>query len=607
MTKTKRPHGAAQKALICLLLAVVTIAVYWPVIGYGFVDLDDGSYVRDNLRVNAGLSSESVAWALRAIYKGTWQPIVWISYMVDRDVSAFFLRSDVGHPGVCHLTNLLVHVANTLLLFLVLGAMTGSRWRSAFVALIFAIHPLHVESVAWIAERKGLLSNFFGLLAMLAYLNYTRQPSVGRYLLVALALGLGLMCKPMLMSLPVLLLLLDYWPLERTGLRWRLVVEKLPLLAMSAASLVITFIAQREGGAMTGLDSLPLLTRAANSAVSYVAYIAKTIWPNRLAVCYPHPGTSVSMLAAAGALTLLVLITFVAVRGARRRPYVPVGWLWYLITLLPVIGLVQVGPQAMADRYSYVPLTGLFIIVAWGIADMLPARGALRRLLPWAAAGVAALLLICTHYQIQAWRSAYTLADHAIRVTDRNSWAYYLRGVAVHREGKTEEAINDFRTALELQPDFAAAHNDLGAVLIATGQTEEGMRHLESARDLGHDSPMLHYNLACGYLDMQMLDEAEEQCLNALSLDPEYADAHNVMGLILQARGRLDEAISHFRSAVASDPRKADPHGNLATTHFLKGDYPAAWRELHIFVRRGGRPNPRLVADLSRRMPDPGP
>ncbi len=595
----KKPTAtAASKLVICLIIVLITTAAYWQVLNCGFIGFDDPQYVTNNVFVNRGLGWESVKWAISSFDWDNWHPLTWISHMADCQLYGLNPR---GH----HLTNLILHVANSLLLFLLLNRITGSAWRSALVAALFAVHPLHVESVAWVAERKDVLSTLFWLLTMYAYAHYAVQPGIVRYLLVAVAFGLGLMCKPMLVSLPVVLLLLDYWPLGRTNLKWRLLREKLPLLLMSAGSCAATFLAQRSGGAVAPLDALPLLARISNAIVSYAGYVLKMLWPVNLAVFYPRPLDGVPGWLVAGLFLALAAVTVLVIR-ARRRPYLPVGWLWYLITLVPVIGLVQVGDQAMADRYTYITLTGLFVIIAWGVPDLTAQIPSLRRLLPALATVVVGALAVCTWNQVAVWRDTRTLFDHAIAVTEDNYLAYHARGIDLAKQGIFEEAIADMSRAIEIKPNYAEAHSGLGAALVTVGQVDEGISHLQNALRLGFDTAETRCNLAIGYYQLRKIALAEQECLAALELDPSYPDAHNTIAAILAERGNLDEAISHLKSAIHFAPGYPDPYANLAKAYLFRGDYASAWREYHLFLRKGGEPDPRFAEELSRRMPDPG-
>ncbi len=375
-----------REILICLFLVLATLTVYWQVGNYEFVNFDDDKYIIENFHVQKGLTRDSVIWAFTATHVSNWHPLTWLSHMLDFQLYGL-------NPSGHHLTNVFFHLVNTLLLFLVLKLMTGALWRSGLVAALFAVHPLHVESVVWVAERKDVLSTLFWMLTLWAYLGYTKRPGVKRYLVILLAFALGLMAKPMLVTLPFVLLLLDYWPLKRIELgqsaiglpaasqpstiankpgaqAFRLLLEKTPMFVLAAVSSVVTFIVQKSGGAVGALETYPFKIRMANALLSYVIYLKKMIWPQNLAVFYPHPGQSLPMWQAAGAGLLLVVVSIAVIRAGRRYPYLPVGWLWYVGTLVPVIGLVQVGDQAMADRYTYVSLIGLFIVVAWGVPDV---------------------------------------------------------------------------------------------------------------------------------------------------------------------------------------------------------------------------------------------
>ena len=481
----KSPH-IKSSILVCLVLVVATGLAYWQVLHHDFVNFDDHYYVTENDRVQAGLTPEGFIWAFTTTDASNWHPLTWLSHMLDCELYGL-------NPGGHHLTNLLFHLASTLLLFIVFTRMTAALWRSALVAILFALHPLHVESVAWVAERKDVLSTLFWILTMWAYLHYVRHGGFKRYLLVLVAFTLGLMAKPMLVTLPFVLLLLDYWPLgryqfgqsgaashtamsasivprrSRSG-ALALVLEKTPLLALAAISSVVTYLVQQSGQAMQYMETLPLTVRIANALVSYVAYIGKTIWPANLAVFYPHPGYTLPMWQAAGAGLLLVFISIVTIRSMSRYPYLAVGWLWYLGTLVPVIGLVQVGEQAMADRYTYVPLIGLFIIAAWGLWDLEKKWHrqkivfALILLLP---------LTVCTWRQLHYWRDSISLWEHALAVTKKNALAHNNLGGAFEEEGNAEKAIANFYEALRHDPEYLIARNNLGLALFREGKITE--------------------------------------------------------------------------------------------------------------------------------------
>jgi len=472
---------ARNQYLVILLLLGVTFGAFYRVLGGEFLRYDDDVYITLNPFVKAGLSRVGLIWAFATGYNANWHPLTWVSHMLDVEV---FGMNAGGH----HLTNLILHLANTMLLFLVLRRMTGFVWRSAFVAALFGVHPLHVESVAWIAERKDVLSTLFWLLTIWAYARYAENPTWTRYLPVVLFFGLGLMAKPMLVTLPFVLLLLDYWPLnrlsfggkgERTVPVYDLFLEKVPLFAMTALSCLITFRAQQMGGAVGLLEKLPFAVRAGNALVAYTTYIGKMFWPKNLAVFYPHPGADLPVWQAVVAGLALVSITILVIRAGKPRPYLSVGWLWYLGTLVPVIGLVQVGAQAMADRYTYVPMIGLFIMLAWG----LPGLGGKRLAVP--ATLVVCALIAVTWRQVGYWRDSISLFRHAISVTEKNAVMHANLGLALRDRGRTDEAIREYREAIRIDPEFAQAHNNLAVALYFKGDYAEAWKEVHLAGQYG--------------------------------------------------------------------------------------------------------------------------
>jgi tetratricopeptide (TPR) repeat protein len=598
---------------LAVALAVLTVAAYAPVRHYEATDLDDPGYVFDNPHVAGGLTSAGIAWAFTTGHAANWHPLTWISHMTD--VSLFGLD-----PGAHHVVSLVFHVINTLLLFGVLAWLTGAIFSSAFVAALFGVHPVHVESVAWIAERKDVLSTFFWLLALGAYGWYVRRPGWPRYALVGGLLALGLMSKPMLVTLPFVLILLDYWPLRRQLPLRSLVVEKLPLFALVIASSIVTFIVQRQGGAMSALDVMPISLRIGNAIVSYATYLWKTVWPANLAVFYPFP-REISPAAIAGALVVLVAISVLAWRVARTRPYVPVGWLWYLGTLVPVIGLVQVGTQAMADRYTYVPLIGIAIAVAWTAAD------APVRLRPALAAGGVVIVLalaVLTRVQVGHWQNSLALWQHTVDVTTdnyraRNSLGAQLgnlgrpadaivqfteavrlapdRGEAFHIHhnlgraladlGRLDEAIPHYREALRLKPDYPEAHNNLGLALGRTGHAEEALAEFRLAlEDRPGFAPALanlagaHNDLGFSLFGRGLTTDAIREYTEALRLRPDFASALHNRGFALAATGRMSEAIGDFRTAIAIEPKFEAAHYHLGLALAATGQFAEAERHL---------------------------
>jgi len=608
---------SGQARWVSLALIAVNLIVYASVWHDDFVNYDDYQYVSENADVSGGLTWHGVAWAFTTGAAANWHPLTWLSHMLD--VQLYGLN-----PGAHHLTNLLLHIANTLLLFGLLHRMTGALGRSAFVAGLFAVHPLHVESVAWVAERKDVLSTLFWMLTLWAYVAYVRKPRLRRYLVVLLFFALGLMAKPMLVTLPFVLLLLDFWPLGRMAPgpnpagRWapsrewwatvvHLVWEKLPLLALSVASSIVTFVVQRRGGSVVSLDAIPLNLRLANALASYVAYIGKMLWPAHLAVLYPY-AQSLPRWWIAGAFLGLIGTTVAVIWASRRHPYLPVGWLWYLGTLVPVIGLVQVGPQAMADRYTYIPLIGLFILVAWGVPDLL-VRWRLRRIaLPTAAGLVIAACAIAARGQVQYWESGTALWTHALEVTTGNYVAHTDLGVVLARQGRTDEAIREFREALRIKPGYADGHNKLGRALAEQGRLDEAIAHYTEALRNDPASAEAHNNLGLALARQGKLDESTHEFLEALRIQPDSAEVHNNFGVVLAGQGRTDEAIHEFQEALRIKP-DYEAHYSLgialakqgrtdeAIHEFLealriKPDDQEARRSLEYLTRRGNRLEP---------------
>ncbi len=561
------PRERRHAVIAACLLVAVTAGIYGQVLGHAFVDYDDNTYVTQNPRVQMGLTREGIAWAFTSFSEANWHPLTWLSHMLD---CTLFGVNPRGH----HATSLALHIANTLLLFIILHHATRAPWRSAFAAALFACHPLHVESVAWVAERKDVLSAFLGLLAIREYQAYAEKPSVWRYLLVFIFLALGLTAKPMLVTLPAVLLLLDVWPLRRLDLSGAspagaarrigvLTVEKAPLFALSAASSLLTILAQSHGGAMKSFQAFSLQTRVANALISYVAYIGKTVYPTRLAVFYPHPGGGVSPVYAAAAGALLLLVSLLALRWVRRRPHLLVGWLWYLVMLLPVIGIVQVGSQAMADRYTYLPLIGLSIMLAWAIPDRLLERRWPRRSLAVAAVMLIAALSAGAWRQVGYWHDGEALFAHALAVTTNNAVAESGLGDALLKKHEVDKAVEHFRAALEIAPNLGDAHNNLGVALCEQGKVTEGIEHIETALRLEPNQANWAYNLASAFAKAAERDKAIEMYRRALELEPNLFEAHNDLGTALLNAGKYIEAERHFIQAVALHPDSAPAHNNL--------------------------------------------
>jgi tetratricopeptide (TPR) repeat protein len=598
----------AGRALIGVALVAITWAAFHGALSHGFIDFDDPTYVRDNPHVQAGLSGESLAWALTSRDGANWHPVTWLSHMLD--VECFGLDA-----GKHHRTNVALHSANVLLLFLLLSRMTGALWRPAFAAALFSIHPLHVESVAWIAERKDVLSTLFWLLTTAAWLHWLRSRTAARYALVVVAYALGLMAKPMLVTLPFTLLLLDVWPLaRRMDAKIPLIREKAPLFAMSAASCVVTFIVQRGGKAVETLEAVPLGERVANALTSYVWYLGKTIWPTSLACFYPHAHGSVLAGGAVGSALVILALTVLAVRIRRTAPYVPVGWLWYLGTLVPVIGLIQVGGQARADRYTYVPLIGIFVVVAWGLgaaADALPAARA--AIVSLSACALIPLFLV-TVAQVRHWADNVSLFGRAVAATSDNPEMQDNLGLALFDRGETVAAIAHYREALRVAPRFKRALGNLGLALTTVGDDAGAISTYEQALAVDPDDAVIHFQLARALARVRRSDDAIAQYEEALRLRPAYPEAHDNLANLLADRGQADQAAFHYEESLrlrSDNPIGRYNFANLLITQDrldeaavqlgdalkLAPDFAEAHNALGVVRMRQGR-NPEAAAEF---------
>jgi protein O-mannosyl-transferase len=556
--------------IVIVLLSGATAAAYWRLPGNGFVNFDDRTYVFSNPHIAGGLTWPGIKWCFTSFYAANWHPITWLSHMVD--VSIFGMKP-AGH----HMVNLLLHIANCIMLFGLLRRVTGRMWESAFVAALFALHPLHVESVAWAAERKDVLSTFFWMATIWAYVGYAAKPRLSRYLVVLALFALGLMAKPMLVSLPFVLLLLDYWPLARlTSARptlRRLIAQKVPLLVMAAASSMLTVAAQKT--ALASLDSIDIQTRAANAVVSVGRYMTQMLWPAGLAVYYPYTGGSL-LATAALVLVVLLALTIAVLALGREYPYLPVGWFWYLVTLAPVIGIVQVGGQSHADRYAYIPLIGLFICIAFGIGHFLASRPRLQRP-AWAGAAILLVLAgLVTQRQVGYWRDSATLYTRAMGVTRGNSVMMTNLAMVLMDSGSSDDAITRLRAAVEASPGDAVAASALGDALGQQGRYEESMVWLQKAVQLDPDGKVAQVSLGKGYIRLRRFEDAQVHLRRAMEIDPHCAEAWAQLGVVLQHTGRLDDAIDASRRAVELEPGDVAGHVALAGALLKKGDIAGA-------------------------------
>lgn len=577
---TKVPNAAWLHILLGVLLVAVTGAVYWQVHDFELLNNDDIKYITLNSRVPQGFTWDNIRWALTTGFFSNWHPVTWLSYFADVELYGMY-------AGGFHGTNLQFHLMATLLLFFALSSMTRAVWASAMVAFLFAMHPLHVESVAWVSERKDVLCGAFMMLSLLAYGWYARRPHWGKYVLVAIAFALGLMSKPMLVTLPCVLLLLDYWPLNRLqpGTILRRVYEKVPLFAMSAASSVVTYLVQEHGGAMEKFDRLATLYRVANAALAYVAYLGKTFWPARLAPFYPHPGELVSLTAAASASVVLMGITLLAFASRRRHPYLIVGWLWYLGMLIPVIGLVQVGAQGMADRYTYLPLIGVFIAVVW------LAQSILQRLRHGTSVAVAltavlvVALSIATSVQTSRWRDGITLYRHAVAVTRPNPITYNLLGNALALKSRTVEAIPYFEKALAIDPDHANAHFGLAIASQELGDLDTAVAHYHETLRIDPNQLRARYKLGEALFLSRDYEAAAQAFQTVLSTEPRYMEAYNGLGMTLAARGDFQAAAEQYVRALDIRHDYVDALLNLAVALVNLGQTERALQPLNDALR----------------------
>jgi tetratricopeptide (TPR) repeat protein len=613
-----------KEIVLCLLLAISTLAVYGQVINHEFVSYDDDYYVTENPIVKSGWTLNGVAWAFKTKHHSHWHPLTWLSHMTD---CQFFGLAPAGH----HLTSLLIHIANTILLFLVLRRMTGATLSSGFAAALFALHPLHVESVAWVADRKDVLCALFWLLAIVAYSYYAEKPGVTRYSLVLLAWSLGLMAKPMVVTLPLILLLMDYWPLRRlrvSHLRGNgnttadgfsnlvcplkparvLILEKLPFLLLVAASVVVTVSFMRIDDKTLTLavwDIYPTKTSVTNAMVSYVSYIGKMLWPTSLAIPYPQRGWLAGWQVG-GAAALILSVSILVLRVGPKHPYLPVGWLWYLVSLTPVIGLVTLGPVIMADRYTYIPLIGLFIMISWGVPDALKSWR-FGNLVVNISAGVILLsLMTLTWFQVSHWNNSFALFTNSVKRTARNSVAYNNLGVALEKRGHTDDAIKHYREALRIKPNSAEAHNNLGVALEKRGHTDDAIKHYREALRIKPDYEQAHNNLGIALQTKGHIDDAIKHYREAIWIKPDYEKSYYNLGVALQTKGRLDDAIDYYREALRIKPDFLEVHYNLgvalrkkgriddAIKHYrealrIKPDYEQAHYNLGIALQTKGR------------------
>jgi tetratricopeptide (TPR) repeat protein len=565
------------------LLAAGTFLAFVPALNDGFINLDDPHYVVDNPHVSGGLSPENIRWAFVTYKPHYWHPLTWLSLQLD---ASLWWPNPLGF----HLTNMLLHALNAALLFIALRSLTGAIVRSVIAAALFAVHPLRVESVVWVTERKDVLGTLFGLLALWAYAEFARRSSVRAYLALVAAFALSLMCKPMLVTLPCLLLVLDWWPLSRwQSVSWRrLLVEKLPLFALTAASAAFTFRGHLEKGPVVGLEHMPLAVRCGNAAVAYVTYLAKTVWPENLAIYYPHPlhayATNSGRVAGQGIAAGLVLValTAAAVWLRRRAPYLLAGWLWFLGTLVPVIGIVQVGQQAYADRFTYFPQIGILVAVAWGTAALAASQ---PRLALAAAGAVVLTLALVTQSQLAYWRDPVTLWEHSMAVTGENPTALSNLADALAARNQYDAAIRQYRRAVDFEPEFAGTHDNLANALVKAGKFDEAVREYEEALRLDPNAEGVLLNLGLVEARRGNLSQAVKRFSEAIQARPDYAEAHSNLAIVYTKLGQRDAAGREYAAAVRADPRYAQGHYNFGVFLVRQGQLDEAVEQFEQAIR----------------------
>ena len=564
--------GKYRGIVVNLVLALVVLTLYWPVTGYDFIALDDNLYVLENQYVQRGITGKNLLWAMTTFDAANWHPLTWLSLIIDYELYGL---NAAGY----HITNLFLHIINTIILFLVLRRMTGEIWKCLVVAMLFAVHPLNIESVAWIAERKNLLSTLFWILTIMAYIRYAERPGWKRYGQVLLCFILGLMAKPMLVTLPFVLLLLDYWPLRRFStpsmdlsgeiliiqnwrkLMTRLLGEKVPMIILSVLSAFVTFQAARTGGAVKAITVFPLIGRIENAFISSAMYMVKMVWPADLAIFYPYPTIRPFWQISLSFLLISVATGFVLVKGRTYR-YLITGWFWYGITLLPVIGIVQVGFQSMANRYAYISLIGLFILMVWGVPDFLK-RFSGRQYLPAVAVVVILALTFSTKAALPDWENSQAAFQRALNVTKENHIAETGMGNVWLSRGDLQKARSHYLESLRIKPDYAEAHNNMALILMWEGRADEAVARYREAIKYKPDYAEAYNNMGVVFAGQGKSREAEACFRQALALKPDYANAQSNLALLLLEQGKVKEAVEQFRAALAINPDNAGMKKNI--------------------------------------------
>lgn len=558
-----------QSILVILILVAMVLYIYWPVQDYGFIYFDDDVYVTQNINVQSGITTDGLRWAFTTTYFGLWNPLTWLSLMLDYRIFGL-------NAGGYHWTNVILHIFNAVLLFFLFRILTGAVWRSAFVAALFAVHPINVESVAWIAERKNVLSTFFWMTTMLCYVWYARQPGWKRYVPLLISFAMGLMSKPMLVTLPFVLLLIDYWPLNRTAIAIEgatghplnlkkekisfLVMEKIPLFILSAVLIFVTIGAPRTDQTIY----TTFAWRIGNVVFSYAAYLKNLFFPLDLHVYYLSLNVPFWKLFACA--VFLIFVTIFVCRYFKRHPYLPVGWFWYLGTFVPVIGFIQIADHTMADRYAYVPFIGIFMMIAWGGEKVFSKTVIFKKILIVLFILVIIFFTVAGRSQVKIWENTVTLFNRVIEKDPKNHLAYQVIGQEMAKRGEHEKALAYFDTVLKIRPQFFPAYSNKALVLKKMGKHDEAMKNFETAGRLNKNSPELFYNLSFIYLEEGNYDKSLQYALKAIRMKPDYEEAHNIAGIASVEAGKIKEGIDYFQKSLKINPRNLHAQRNLKIT-----------------------------------------
>jgi protein O-mannosyl-transferase len=598
-TKQSKKSIRLSVFFISLILILLTTAIYWQVQGFDFVNYDDTEYVSENPHIQKGVSSDSILWALTTCYFSNWHPLTWMSYMLDFQLFGLW-------AGGFHFVNLLFHLVNALLLFFLFRKMTGQIWQSGFLAIVFALHPLHVESVAWVSERKDVLSAFFWILTIHAYLRYVGRPVWNTYVYVVIFFVMGLMSKPMVVTLPFVLLLLDFWPLRRFGLDAQenklnlkisgLIREKIPLFLLTLVSAGITFYAQKHGGAVRSFDHLPLDKRLANITISYIDYITKFIYPNKLAIFYPYPDM-IPWWKIISAIMTLALLTGLAIRFMHRSRYVIVGWLWFLGTLVPVIGLIQVGSQSMADRYMYLPMIGLSIIVAWGFPDLLAPIRRKRAVIGAMAVIIIPIASAITWRQIGYWQNSITLFSHAVKTMPDNILAHAKLGETLSKQGKFMQAIAHYKFVLKKKPTHHDALINMGLTLLNMKNPSEAIGFFNQVLEIKQDDSQALRLTGYAMAAQGNYEKAIPYYEIALSIEPSNSELYFLMGIAYNALANQTLAVKCYQKAIELKPDDTPASINLGNIYYRNGQMDLAGN-IYRYALQHEPTNPDLLSKL---------